>query len=272
MSRVKNIADPDYVNNQYRDASNLNTRIRLHQEFSTNKQGWHRWLFEQFKFTSQCCILQLGCGAGNLWFENFDRIPKDLVIILSDLSEGMLEQAQKNLNTNGSLFQFKVIDAQAIPFKEDSFDVVIASHMLYHVPDRRKALDEIKRVLKPAGYFYATTIGCNHLKELRDLVSKFDIKLSSWGNLPSTSFNLENGFAQLGCYFANISLSRYPDSLIVTNANLLTNYILSGRIELSCDQQVELAKFVAQELEANKGKFYITKDSGLFEANSIVQL
>jgi ubiquinone/menaquinone biosynthesis C-methylase UbiE len=270
MSRVQDIANPEYVNNQYRDASNLNARIRLHQEFSTNKQGWHRWLFEQFEFTSPCRILQLGCGAGNLWLENLDRIPKYLEIILSDLSEGMLEQAQQNLNHNLSLFQFKVIDAQAIPFEENSFDVVIASHMLYHVPDRRKALLEIKRVIKPTGYFYATTIGCNHLKELRDLLSRFDIKLSSWFKLPSGSFNLENGFAQLRHYFAKVALNRYPDSLIVTNANLLTNYIMSGGIELSTDKQLELAKFVTQELEAKSGKIYITKDSGVFESKSIV--
>lgn len=70
MSRVQSIADSNYVKYQYKNASNLNTRIRLHQEFSTNKYGWQRWLFDQLKFTPQSCVLELGCGAGNLWLEN----------------------------------------------------------------------------------------------------------------------------------------------------------------------------------------------------------
>jgi len=103
------------------------------------------------------------------------------------------------------------------------------------------------------------------------LVSRFDSQLSSWGNLTSDTFSLENGPAQLGDYFANVSLYRYPNSLIVTDANLLTDYILSGRIRLSSDQHLDLTKFVEQELEANAGKFYITIDAGVFESNDILQ-
>lgn len=263
MSRVQAIADTNYVINQYRSASNLNARIRLHQEFSTNKYGWQRWLFEQFKFTPNSRILELGCGTGNLWAENLDRIPKGLEIVLSDFSEGMLEQAKQNLK-HSSFFQFKVIDAQSIPFENKSFDFVIANHMLYHMPERSKALSEIRRVLRPGGHFYASTIGCNHLKEIDDLLSKFDNQLNSWGKMFLESFSLENGSTQLEKYFANISLARYPDSLLVTDAKLLTDYILSGRIELSDDQQMNLAEFVTQELKSNNNKFYITKDSGVF--------
>lgn len=270
MQKVQAIADPGYVNNQYRTTSNLNARIRLHQEFSTNKYGWQRWLFDQFKFIPQSRVLELGCGTGNLWLENLDRIPADAEILLSDFSEGMLEQAKQNLKNNLSFFRFKVIDAQSIPFDNAFFDIVIANHMLYHVPDRGKALSEIKRVLRPTGRFYSSTSGCNHLKELSDLVSRFDSQLSSWGNLTSDTFSLENGPAQLGAYFESVSLYRYPNSLIVTDANLLTDYILSGRIKLSSDKQLDLATFVEQELKANDGKCYITIDTGLFEANNIL--
>jgi len=268
MFRVQDIADPNYVNKQYRDASNLNARIRLHQEFSTNKYGWTRWLFDHFKFASQGRVLELGCGTGALWLENLARIPTGLEVTLSDLSAGMLEQAQNNLSSTPSSFQFKVIDAQSIPFDDHSFDMVIACHMLQHVPNRGKALSEIKRVLKPDGRFYASTIGFNHLKELSDLVGRFDRRLASWGRLPSDSFSLENGAAQLADHFANFPLDRYPDSFMVTDANLLTDYILSGRLEISADQQLDLANFVAQELQANGGQFYISKDSGLFEASA----
>jgi 16S rRNA G1207 methylase RsmC len=55
------------------NASNLNARIRLHQMFSTNKVGWQRWLFDQFKLPPQGRILELGCGAGTLWLENLEN-------------------------------------------------------------------------------------------------------------------------------------------------------------------------------------------------------
>ena len=93
-------------------------------------------------------ILELGCGSGLLWKSSIDRIPAGWKITLSDLSPGMLDAAWRNLVVTGRTFQFKEIDAQSIPFEDETFDAVIANHMLYHVPDRGKALAEIKRVLK----------------------------------------------------------------------------------------------------------------------------
>jgi hypothetical protein len=46
---------------------------------------------------------------------------------------------------------------------------------------------------------------------------------------------------------------------------------LSGRIELNTDQQLDLAKFVWLELQANNGKFFITKDYGVFESSGILE-
>ena len=54
-------------------------------------------------------------------------------IVLSDLSKGMVDQTIANLADSGINFHFEVIDAQSIPFEDDSIDVVIASHMLYHL-------------------------------------------------------------------------------------------------------------------------------------------
>jgi SAM-dependent methyltransferase len=266
MSPLQSLADPQYVSSQYKNATNLNARIRLHQLFSANKYGWQRWLFDQFKFPPQGRILELGCGAGNLWLENLNRIPAGLEIVLSDLSEGMLLQAQDNLKSHSHIFQFRVMDAQSIPADEHGFDLVIASHMLYHVPDRAKALSEIRRVLKPGGRFYASTIGSHHMKEIHDLVTRFDPQLAAWGVLPADSFGLENGSAQLHKYFTNVLLVRYLDALLVTDAALLTDYILSGRIELTADRQIDLANFVSQTLQAGAGNYFVTKDSGLFEA------
>ena len=82
MSKLEEIADPKYVTKQYQNASNLNTRILLHQRFSTNKVGWFLWMFDQFKLPPHSHILELGCGPGDLWLENGERIPTGWDIVL----------------------------------------------------------------------------------------------------------------------------------------------------------------------------------------------
>jgi SAM-dependent methyltransferase len=266
MPKPHTVSDPQYLSRQYKDASNLNARIRLHEQFSTNKYGWQRWLFDQFDIPPQARILELGCGPGNLWSENIDRIPGGWEMVLSDFSAGMLGQARQNISDSRQ-FHFRVIDAQAIPFKNCSFDVVIANHMLYHLPDRPSGLTEIRRVLKPDGRLYASTIGERHMAEVTALISRFDPGIEYFSGLPADSFSLESGVAELGKWFANVRLQHYEDALVVTDADLLAEYILSGRLAMSPDRQPDFVQFLHQELEANAGEIYITKASGLFEAS-----
>ena len=120
------------------------------------------------KIISQCNHFGTWVWSAYLWMECVNRIPTGWVITLSDLSSGMVASARRNLKTTGRNFKFKEIDAQFIPYDEQTFDVVIANHMLYHVPDKIKAIAEIKRVLKPNGRLIATTVGNLHLMEMND--------------------------------------------------------------------------------------------------------
>jgi ubiquinone/menaquinone biosynthesis C-methylase UbiE len=174
MSRTDTI-DPEYFKKEYRDATNLNARIRLHQRFSLNLYGWVRWVFDQLDLPPQCHILELGCGPGSLWLENLDRIPVGWEILLTDFSTGMLGQALQNLRGKRT-FQYQIVDAQhtPLPFDDGAYDAVIANHMLYYIADKPALLAEICRVLKPGGQFYATTVGERHLCELVDLIIRFE--------------------------------------------------------------------------------------------------
>lgn len=248
---------------QYWNAKNLDARIRLHLLYGTNKYRWQRWVFDHFDLPKSAKILELGCGQGNLWLENKDRIPKDWDIILSDFSEGMLDAARKNLSESNHTFNFVIIDAQSIHYPDQSFDAVIANHMLYHVPDRKKTLSEISRVLKPNGYLYATTIGKNHIKEIKALKKKF-------GLAPDTifsggSFTLENGKKQLDEWFKKIHLYRYKSGLKVTNAKHLIDYILSMEESVDSEKISKLRTFIEQEI-AKKEFILIHKNEGIFVA------
>jgi len=258
--------DPQTLKKQYKDSSNLEARIRLHQRFSVNKYGWQRWVFDQFKLPDRCRILELGCGPGYLWMANLDRIPSGWEITLSDFSAGMLEGTKRNLE-NQRPFQYKVIDALSIPFEDSHFDAVIANHMLYHLADKPAAFSEIRRVLKPAGVFYASTVGERHLSEMNNLLCKFDEKLVSWGRV-SDSFTLENGRTQLAAWFTEIKLTRYEDALEVTEAAPLVDYVLSGWARQILEKRLDqFRQFVTGEIESRHGVFHITKDSGLFVAS-----
>jgi hypothetical protein len=97
-------------------------------------------------------------------------------------------------------------------------------------------------------------------------VQRFDIqyvfRLGASGN-----FALENGAEQLVRLFTTVELHRFQDGLVVTEAQPLIDYILSGRVgaELEGQRAAQLATFIEHEL-ADHGSLTITKDTGLFEA------
>lgn len=260
-------SDQQYLKtDQYRDASNLDARAVIHQRFSTNSYGWFRWVFDALiKLPENARVLELGCGHGLLWKENASRIPVGWNITLSDLSSGMLDAAGRNLVVTGRAFQFKEIHAQSIPFEDETFDAVIANHMLYHVPDRPKAIAEIKRILKPRGRLFATTVGAHHMQEMMDWYRQVHIS-KIWESL-ANPFLLENGLEQLAPFFSEVMLSRYEDNLQVTELEPIVAYIRSGIrvLELSERELANLQKYLEKELQ-EKGRILISKDSGLFEA------
>ena len=262
---MSKFTDQHYLKNeQYKDSSNLNARIELHRRFSTNSYGWCRWVFDALmKLPGDARILELGCGPGLLWKENANRISAEWNITLSDLSPGMLDAAWRNLVVTGRAFKFEEIDAQSIPYEDETFDAVIANHMLYHIPDRPKAMEEIKRVLKPGGRLIATTVGKNHLKDLAVWFRQVNDAFVLFGN----PFTLENGLEQLKLFFSQVTISRYPDELHVTEVEPILAFIRSSMYatEVSEEKLAKLQVDLEQELK-EKGEIFISKDSGLFEA------
>jgi ubiquinone/menaquinone biosynthesis C-methylase UbiE len=254
------------LNDQYKDASNLDARIRLHLRFSTNKYGWMRWVFDQLDLLPACRILDLGCGPADLWVENLDRISAGWEITLSDFSPGMVTQAQENLRNSGRPFAFEIVDAQFIPYDDASFDAVIANHMLYHMPDRAKALAEMRRVLQPGGRLFTSTVGEMHTQELFEIIGRFDPEGKFQHEVPS--FTLENGAEQLAPWFSKITLHRYEDDLEITETEPLIAYVMSMVEAKSVFADDKLSQLIAYTKEqiVTHGAVHITKDSGMFAA------
>lgn len=266
--RQGSMSNEDSLLSQYADAGNFNARVRLSQ-FSTNGYAWTSWVFDRIAFPPRAQVLELGCGPGYLWAGNLRRLPQDATVLLTDFSAGMLEEARKTLGVMAGFFRYAVVNAQEIPYMDSSFDIVIANHMLYHVPDRRKALSEISRALKPEGAFYATTIGRNNLSEIRELLRACFSLPERPARTVADAFGLENGEEQLCELFGEVCLERYENSLEVTEAAPIAEYILSGRGRvaeyLTPERRRQFEDYV-QNIIDRDGSIHVTKESGMFIA------
>jgi len=268
MSRAN---DYEIVKLQYNTDKNLNKRRALHLRFSTNKYGWSKWAFERYNLLPKENILELGCGNGAIWKENKDRIPGDVNIVLTDLSQGMLEASKIALEEVHKM-QYSLMDIQDIKYPDNSFDVVIANHMLYHVPNRVAAIKEVARVLKPNGRFCASTNGINNLKELKEIVENFDPRVDYATYSIAEEFGLENGSQQLLNSFEKVELLCYEDALEVTEPGPLIDYILSMEghsniNEVIKDKRLEEFRTYLEDLIKINGSIHITKASGMFIAS-----
>lgn len=247
---------------QYKNAKNLNDRISLHEKYSTNKQGWFNWLFNQIDFSKVNRLLELGCGNGKLWQEN--RIDlRNREIFLSDISEGMVEEVRNKLGTD---FNCIVADAEKIPFKDEYFDSIIANHVLFYLNDLNLGLKEIDRVLKSDGILYCSTYGKNHMKEITEIVQSFDSRINLSNHSLYDIFGLENGESILKEYFFNIQRMDYKDSLEITESKPLIDYIMSchgNQNEILGPRLNEFKEYIEELLE-NNGKIVVTKQAGLF--------
>ncbi|WP_252234922.1 methyltransferase domain-containing protein [Clostridium sp. ZS1] len=256
------------IKEQYNSDENLNLRTNLHS-YNINKIDWDKWCFQKMNLIKCSKILELGCGVGKLWIKNQNFIDKNSEIILSDFSTNMLKCAKNNLKNLDYKFNYKKINAEDIPYDDESFDVVIAEHMLYFVTDIEKALSEIKRVLKPNGIFYVTTNSCNSMIELNKLAEKFDPNLDINNNGLSSRFDLENGEKMLKKYFNNIELDILEGKIIVDKADPVVSYkasTIQGNSILVGEKREEFTKYLEKYIEENKN-IEITTKAGIFKAS-----
>lgn len=262
---MRQYTDPDHLTRtQYRDSSNLDARIALHRRFRTNPEDFHRWYFDRMQIPSHASILELGAGSAAFWVSNKERIPDGWRITLTDLSPGMLHSAGRALMDIDRPFIFQEVDIQAIPFQDGSFDAIIANHMLYHVPDRPRAISEVRRVLRPGGRFYAATNGPGHLREVRQMMrdAGADVPLEGGG----ASFGLDNGAEQLRASFENVTMVPFNSGLRVTDTKPLKAYFhsMKSMYALEDDQLLQIDGRIEREMERD-GEITIQTSVGFFE-------
>ncbi len=255
--------DDEAVRQQYANDDHLARRIQFHTRYSTNQQGMVPWLFSIYRFAPGDRILELGCGNGGQWEGRLGQLPDGCQLTLSDFSAGMVEIVRQKYATF-PVVSFTQIDIQAIPCLDETFDVVIANHMLYHVPDLPGALVEVSRVLKPGGHFYAATNGDGGMRAfLHGAMKHLDPSSGAFGE--PQPFSLQNGQSLLEPCFGQVQRLEYEDSLCVTDTRDLMDW-LESTISITAFPQDALTGLYEQfeGIRVREGAIRIPKEVGLF--------
>lgn len=249
----------NHIKNQYRTAGNLNTRISIHEKYSTNSQSFADWIAEHYKIRSGFRILELGCGTGSMWKDRLDILGDCSHLTLTDFSAGMLEQAK--MNTSGCKhIDYRIVDIQDIPYEAGTFDMVIANMMLYHVPHLHKGLSEVRRVLKEGGTFYCATYGEHGIMEfVNETLHEYGVR----GEIGRT-FTLQNGAESLVHHFEDVQMYTREDGLAISCVDDFVDYVLSlsGLTGVSGLSRDLLHR--AFEKKTINGILYIPKEYGMF--------
>ena len=247
------------VKAQYAVPKGLDIRLTFHEKYSVNRQGYGEWLVSHYDIRDGMTVLEIGCGTGSIWIGHEEIVSGCGKLILTDLSEGMLEAAEKNLGERENM-EYRKADIQRLPFMDESFDVVIANSMLYHVPDIEKGLREVRRVLKKGGVFYCATYGEHN----------FTDRLAQWFKLggenfkPNHNFTMQNGKEKLSRSFEAVIPVFYEDSLHVTETEDLVEYLQSlASFKAVIDLPVQKIRDILNEHAAD-GAIELPKEYGMF--------
>lgn len=258
--------DQEYLRTvQYVDSAKVGARAALHQRYSTSPVPWFPWVAGLVDWPEGVRILDAGCGPGYLWEAVADQLPAGLRLTLSDLSPGMVDEASTRAAGAGvTVADARAADTQDLPFAAGAFDVVLAAHTLYHLPDPARGVAELARVLDPAGVLLAPTNGPDHLRELND--ARVEVFGPEARDLTPDVFGRLTGAPMLDRAFDSVTWFPFADSLACTEPDDVMAFLTSSPPgeDADEDQLAQLRDVVQARFDAGGGTFAITKDAGAF--------
>ena len=131
-------------------------------------------LLSMLELSSVTRALEIGCGAG--FVTAHLRTSHEMTVVGTDVDPEQIEIARRYHHENEQL-TFIEADATQLPFGDNEFDMVLSFHVLHHIGNWQRALDEINRVLSPPGYFILYDFAYSRLtvKLLKRIVKQYGI-------------------------------------------------------------------------------------------------
>ncbi len=211
---------------QYADDRHIRSRMSIYAYAETAADP--RWRTSVIPWDGTQIVADVGCGNG---FDLRQIVPQGRCrhAIGLDLSAGMLRSLE-DLHQSGRL-SLVLADAQRLPLPDQTVDVAMAMHMLYHVPDIPAAIRELRRITKPGGTVLASTNSPGHLAEINDLLrtavsGQLDRPVRP---LPALSFTTQTAAALLSREFPSVTLRTLDVPLSIPDAQPVIAYVASMR-------------------------------------------
>ena len=220
--------DPRIIKQQYATDKHLLIRQKIHDKYTVPKTNYFKWVLDSAKWQGDEWVLDIGCASGSYYDPLLETHP-DIKYFGMDLSMGMISKhPAKSYIGQG--------DVESVPFPDETFDVVMANHMLYHAINIDQAIIELKRVLKPGGVLITATNSTQSMPELQLLMRRAILLLARGGATQieppapaSDRFALENGCRQLAHHFYAVMRADLPSKLIFPEIEPVMDYLETTR-------------------------------------------
>jgi len=278
---MKSLAsDRDHLTSQlYANEEPLAIRIATHQRYTVPALDFARWVLDLIPWQGGERVTDVGCGNGAYVEPAIERLTDTGRYLAGDLSLGMLRDLTRG-SSQGRRTRANAtnLDAAALPLPSGSCDVILANHMLYHVPDVEQAVNECHRVLRDGGQMLVATNSQTTMVELDVLIregySRLQVPFTSLPGRAASHFCLENGQGILSRAFSQVERHLLHSALVFPEPAPLLAYIdsLRPRYEPELPAGVDWDDLlqVWQELIAGHiarhDEFHVSKLSGAFVA------
>jgi SAM-dependent methyltransferase len=260
----------------YNTDAKLATRQSIYAYSKPNKQpGFFAWGVSRIEWKGTEVVLDIGCGNG-MWEKRLLQAMPGLRTMGLDLSEGMLRSLLTGWDAPRSA-AVAVADGQALPIRDHAVDVALLMHMLYHVPDRAAALAETHRVLRAGrGSALVTTVGREHLRELRELVRSAicDVRGQDIeGPFLSNPFDADQAAAELPGSFSSVDSYVRTGYLEITEVDPIVAWVDSQQgpdfdaliaPSATWDDVLNAARSKAAATIARQGHLHVTTEVAAF--------
>jgi SAM-dependent methyltransferase len=265
--------DPAYLAYQYGDSEKLRVRIETHERYSEQRADWQTLAPSWLDLTPGSLVLDVGCGFGGF---QPALCRAGVHIVGLDLSPGLLQEAQAQAVRDHLPVQLLQADMQAIPLRDDACDDALAIHALYYARDVRRALQELRRVVKPGGRVLISTNAADHSAALNDLHRQAAREL---GFTPTAQSGFErftlDDLSLVRTVFPNAELHPLPNALRLPSTEAALRFYASGRVDAIDERRADgshrppLLEHVGAMIDAivaRDGVFRVPKDAGYFLA------